>query len=255
MAKSTNRRRSRRDELARIEAEKQDNVISFSGNEKQPLIRPVFCQPKNEKQQLHMDLIEERDITVAHGAAGTGKTYLTCRMAAEYYRKGLVSEIILTRPNEGAGKTMGYLPGTAEEKLQYLLAPMLNDLRKAVGEPAFKYMLNNKKIKVMPMEFIRGMSLGTEKEPVFIIVDESQNLETDLLISLLSRFGHGKMVLCGDPRQKDIRASGLEWLIKHCGVYDLGIGFVSYTSADCVRSGFVRDLLLSLEDCGYYKTV
>lgn len=254
MAKrATAGRGSRRQRVREEEEFARDNVVSFNSGTKQPLIRPVYCQPKNEKQQLHMDLIDERDITVAHGYAGTGKTHITCRVAAEYFRKGLVTEIWITRPNEVVGKTMGYLPGTAEEKLQFLFAPMLNDLKKAVGDHAFKYMMENKKIKIMPMEYIRGMSLGTDKEPVFIIVDEAQNVDTELMISLLTRFGAGKMVFCGDPRQKDVKVSGLEWLIKHCENHDLNIGFVKYEVEDCVRSGFVKDFLKSLLDSGYYK--
>ena len=253
MSKAANRSRSRRERFEREELEQSNNVVAFNTGSKQPLIRPVYCQPKNEKQQLHMDLIDECDITVAHGYAGTGKTHITCRVAAEYYRKGLVTEIWITRPNEVVGKTMGYLPGTAEEKLQFLFAPMLNDLKKAVGDHAFKYMIENKKIKIMPMEYIRGMSLGTDKEPVFIIVDEAQNVDTELMISLLTRFGAGKMVFCGDPRQKDVKVSGLEWLINHCKAHDLGIGFVKYEVEDCVRSGFVKDFLKSLLDSGYYK--
>lgn len=248
-------RKTRRERIAEREAQQALQLVSnvITMPDKHPLIHPVHLSPKNEKQQAFIDSIHDNEVTIGYGKAGTGKTFIATRVAAEYYRKGWVKKIYITRPLVGVGKSMGALPGDEKDKLKYLFAPMLEDLKKALGNHAYDYMINKNLIEFLPFEYIRGRSLGTDKDPVFIICDEAQNLTTEELISMVTRFGSGRLVLCGDPRQKDIHTSGLQWFVNHCDIYDLNVGRVRFETEDCVRSGWVRDLLKSLEDCGYYK--
>src|SRR5574343_850721 len=73
-------------------------------------------EPKNLAQQLYLEAIERSDVVFGVGSAGTGKTYVAAMYAAEklFYRD--VEQIIVTRPNVEATRSMGFLPGELEEK-------------------------------------------------------------------------------------------------------------------------------------------
>ena len=76
-----------------------------------------FISPKTQRQKEYVDSIRNYDITFAIGPAGTGKTYLAMACAVSALKRQRVSRIILTRPAVEAGESLGYLPGTLDEKI------------------------------------------------------------------------------------------------------------------------------------------
>ncbi len=100
---------------------KQDTPEKFQ-ELKDRKIKPL--QPMNDNQALYMDCLAEKKITICSGASGTGKTYIACYEAAVALLKGDIERIILIRPYEQVGKSIGMRPGTSEEKLTPLMQSM-----------------------------------------------------------------------------------------------------------------------------------
>ena len=195
----------------------------------------------NDKQLRLIRCIEQYPITVAIGCAGTGKTFTSVGTAVSLFLKDRYERIILARTNVGTGRSIGYLPGTADDKLSYLLMPMLEVIKKAVGEAHYDYLLKHKKILMFPLEYIRGMSF----ENTLVLVDESQNLTMAEIKSLTTRLGEGsKLVLMGDPHQSDVsNGTNLVEFCKACKRNNIEIPVVVFNEDDIVRSDITADLV------------
>ena len=83
---------------------------------------------KSPGQQALMDAIDAKNLVLALGPAGTGKTYLAIAKAVEALEAGRVGRIVLSRPAVEAGESIGYLPGDAEDKLAPYLRPLYDAL-------------------------------------------------------------------------------------------------------------------------------
>ncbi len=108
-------------------------------------------------QQDYIDAIRESDVVFALGSAGTGKTYVATHFAAEqlYYKK--VDKIIITRPAvEACGESMGFLPGTLEEKFLPYLLPYMETFNELLGKSFTEYCLKTGAIEAVPLAFMRG---------------------------------------------------------------------------------------------------
>src|SRR5437763_4561265 len=103
--------------------------------------------------------------------AGTGKTYLAFAMAVSALMNKQVARIILTRPAVEAGKKLGFLPGTLQEKVDPYLRPLYDALYEMIEAEKMEKMLERNTIEVAPIAFMRGRTLNDS----FIIVDEAQN--------------------------------------------------------------------------------
>jgi phosphate starvation-inducible PhoH-like protein len=77
----------------------------------------IAVKPKTEGQKRYVEAVRTHEITFAAGPAGTGKTYLAVALAVAALRRHEVERIVLTRPVVEAGESLGYLPGTLEEKI------------------------------------------------------------------------------------------------------------------------------------------
>lgn len=201
--------------------------------------------PLNEKQKNYLHLLTEKQIVIASGDAGSGKTFLACYWAAKQYVAGTVRKIILTRPYVQMGKDAGAVPGSDWEKLEPYLKPMLINLSRFLG-PQYQYMVDNGRIEVVTTEKIRGRSFD---EPCILIGDELQNSTVDQMVAISTRIGEDcQMILCGDPKQHDLKGAmpGISYLkyIKETYKID-NIGVVEFEEEDCVRSGLARELLIA----------
>ncbi|WP_028575472.1 PhoH family protein [Desulfonatronovibrio hydrogenovorans] len=185
--------------------------------------------PRSIYQNLALELMQNQDIDLVtiQSEAGFGKTFLALGSALEMVlgRKAY-SKIHIIKPTHEIGPKLGYLPGDVSEKIapyiKYIFALLekLHSIRKAnkvfldPSESNFK--LNPKKIEVMPVSFVRGMTI----ENSFVIIDETQNLSRYEIRSLLSRMGEGVKCVClGDTRQIDNphlneSNNGLNWIVK-----------------------------------------
>lgn len=198
-------------------------------------------QPRTDGQRSLIESIKEKNLTLAIGPAGTGKTYLAISAAVEALEAGTVERIILSRPAMEAGESIGYLPGDMHEKMAPYLRPLYDALGDRMGGKRVRQLLEDGTIEIAPVGFMRGRTLNN----AFVVIDEAQNCTYVQLKMLLSRLGwHSTMVVTGDPNQSDLLdgMSGLADIAKRLEAVS-NIGVVRLQSVDIVRHPLVAEML------------
>lgn len=198
-------------------------------------------RPKTAGQSAYVAAIETHTITFGIGPAGTGKTYLAVAKAVQEFRAGRIGRIILTRPAVEAGESLGFLPGTLNEKVDPYLRPLYDALADMLGTSRLHRLLADETIEVAPLAYMRGRTLND----AFVILDEAQNTTRRQMKMFLTRLGFNtKMVITGDVTQVDLGgpASGLATIeqVLH-GIND--IAFVHLQAADVVRNRLVGQIV------------
>jgi phosphate starvation-inducible protein PhoH and related proteins len=173
---------------------------------KQPIVveplREVEVTPLNRQQDAALRAVARSSISFLLGPAGTGKTHLACGYAAKCVADGRFEKIILTRPIVEAGESLGYLPGTYEEKAAPYLLPIHDSLDAVAGRTGRRREQLRAMLQVAPIAYLRGRTFNRS----VIIVDESQNCTLSQLKLVISRLGRdSQMILTGDLSQSDLR--------------------------------------------------
>jgi phosphate starvation-inducible PhoH-like protein len=206
-----------------------------------PGVRKVI-QPKTPGQAEYLQKIQDNDIVVGIGPAGTGKTYLAVAAAVDALTRKRVRRIVLARPAVEAGESLGFLPGDMQAKVDPYLRPLYDALDEMMPFERVQRALEQRIIEVAPLAFMRGRTLGD----AFVIVDEAQNATAMQMKMLLTRLGvNSKMVITGDKTQVDLpkhEGSGLTQVERILPGID-GIGFHYFTDVDVVRHRLVRDIV------------
>ena len=206
-----------------------------------PGIRKVI-QPKTPGQAEYLRMMQDNDIVVGIGPAGTGKTYLAVAAAVDALTRKRVRRIVLARPAVEAGESLGFLPGDMQAKIDPYLRPLYDALDDMMPFERIQRALEQRVIEVAPLAFMRGRTLGD----AFVIVDEAQNATTMQMKMLLTRLGvNSKMVITGDKTQVDLpkrEDSGLMQVERILPGID-GIGFHYFNETDVVRHRLVRDIV------------
>jgi len=191
-----------------------------------------------------LDAMDENNLVVALGPAGTGKTYLAISAAVEALDEGRVGRIVLTRPAIEAGESLGFLPGTLEDKLAPYLRPLYDALSDRMGGKRLRNSLSDGSIEIAPVAYMRGRTLNN----AFVVIDEAQNCTYGQIKMLLTRLGwHSTMVLTGDPDQTDLLPgiSGLADIARRLGTLP-DVAVVQLADSDIVRHPLVASMLTVL---------
>lgn len=198
-------------------------------------------KPKSEGQAALMSAIDSRNLTLALGPAGTGKTYIAIAKAVEALEAGKVGRIVLSRPAIEAGESIGFLPGDMEDKLAPYLRPLYDALSDRLSMKRVRGLIAEGAIEIAPVGYMRGRTLNN----AFVVIDEAQNCTYGQLKMLLTRLGwHSTMVVTGDPAQTDLlpELSGLADVAAR--LETIGhIGVVRLADRDIVRHPLVADML------------
>ena len=201
-------------------------------------------KPLNFIQEQYLNAIKQNEVVFGVGSAGTGKTFVAASYAAGELFHRRVNKIILTRPNIETGRGLGFLPGELEEKYAPYLEPFDNVFQRCLGKGFYEYALKNHDIEPRPIGFMRGATFDN----AIVLVDEAQNLTKTELKMLLSRIGKNcKVILSGDPDQRDLANSGLEDAIKRLEGIE-GIEVVRFLDQDIVRSKMCKQIILAYKD-------
>ncbi len=209
-------------------------------------VRNKTITPRNPSQQNYVHAIQNNDILISIGPAGTGKTYLAMAMAMAAFSKGDVKRIILTRPAVEAGEALGFLPGDLAQKINPYLRPLYDALYDMMDFEKAKTLMEQEIIEIAPLAFMRGRTLNN----AFIILDEAQNTTSEQMKMFLTRIGYGsKAIVTGDITQIDLpsgRQSGLIEIKKILNKIK-GITFINFSKDDVVRHKLVARIIDAYE--------
>ncbi len=220
---------------------------------KEKFVRDDFATltPRNEKQKILLEELRRSTLVAATGSAGTGKTIMACWHAARKLHYGDVKKVILIRAYQPlAGRSIGFLPGTLDEKLMPYYQQMIDYFEDYLGKATTEIHLKQKTIEICSLETIRGRSW----ERAIIIVDEAQSLFVPEVQALVTRIGEGsQMIFCGDNSgtQTDVRVGtdGLTYLEQLVLRYEItDTAFVKFTRDDIVRSGITKEFVVAFEE-------
>ena len=226
-SKHFNKKRRRNEQTAEI--------IEFQGSkfDTERILPPI--KPLNPTQATYLDALRTSPQVIVLGPAGTGKTWIAATFAADLLRSGRIDKIILTRPNVPCGRSLGYFPGTMEDKFAPWAVPVSEAIKDRIGKAAYEIALKRGDIELVPFEVMRGRSWKN----AFVLLDEAQNSTPAEIKTFLTRIGENcTVVINGDVSQCDLdKASGLSTVLHLVKSQMLSVPVVEFGREDIVRSG------------------
>jgi predicted ribonuclease YlaK len=209
-------------------------------------------EPITKNQQKTFDCWERDYNLVLSGSAGTGKTFMAMFLALEevltrdtpYDKVIIVRSIVPTRD-------IGFLPGDEEEKKDAYTGPYKGICTELFKDPdAWLKLKNFGNVDFVSTSFIRGVTLDN----AIVIVDEMQNLNFHELDTVITRVGENcRFIMCGDYYQSDFdKEKDRNGIMHFMQIVEQLKRFqvVEFTWEDIVRSGFVRDYIMTKEMLG-----
>jgi len=166
----------------------------------------------NEEQKEAKRLIRDNQIVVITGRAGCGKSLVSAQTALDFIFKKEYDNIYVTRAAVEVGNSLGFLPGSLDEKFNPYLEAFKENLTKCYNKTKIDDLVHDQKIIALPVQFIRGKTIDD-----VLVVEEAQNLTKAEMLALLTRLGkNGRIIVNGDNEQKDIRDvfNGLDYIIE-----------------------------------------
>lgn len=206
-------------------------------------------QPRTDKQRFFVDLIEDKEVVIAEGVPGSGKTFVALATAlsllGKTYKKLILVKSVTTLPDED----LGYLPGDQLQKMEPFMLSYKWNVDKICGEGAFDGLLKKKLIEILPLAFVRGLSIDN----AVVIIDETQNLSDHTFKTIMTRIGtDSKYVFLGDTEQVDKKKKNESCLNKVVDIFKDSniVGTVEFTDEDCVRNPIIPKILEALRTRG-----
>ncbi|MFG3192078.1 PhoH family protein [Streptomyces omiyaensis] len=159
---------------------------------------------RSAEQRIALDLLLDPEVGIISmgGRAGTGKSALAlCAGLEAVLERRQHQKVMVFRPLYAVGgQELGYLPGSESEKMSPWAQAVFDTLSAVAGREVIEEVLSRGMLEVLPLTHIRGRSL----HDAFVIVDEAQSLERNVLLTVLSRIGaNSRVVLTHDVAQRD----------------------------------------------------
>lgn len=203
------------------------------------------------KQKELLDILNDskNKVVIIEGPAGVSKTLCAVYMGLSDLRDEKYDNLVYIRSViESGHKSLGYLPGSLDEKLLMWRAPLDDKINELVEAKDVHKLSGNDKIEVLPINYIRGASWRNS----YVIFDEFQNTRLSEAKTLMTRIGEGsKLILCGDSGQADIRDSGFKTILEGFGGDDAknnGIVTFKFSEDDIVRSDIVKFIVKKFKE-------
>ena len=207
----------------------------------------ITLSPLTKSQETVFKSWKEGFNLVLSGSAGTGKTYISTYLALLDIMNKSQKKLVIVR-SAVPTRDMGFLPGTLEEKEDAYKAPYYAIMSQLFEDgEAWKKLNVSKQVEFLTTSFIRGITLTD----CIVLIDESQNLTYHELCSVITRLGSNcRIILCGDYYQSDFTKGGdrgglqrFTKILENMKLFD----HVEFTWEDIVRSGLVRDFIMTKE--------
>lgn len=204
---------------------------------------------RSAEQRVALDLLLDESVGIVSlgGRAGTGKSALAlCAGLESVLERGQHRRIVVFRPLYAVGgQNLGYLPGSEDEKMNPWAQAVYDTLEGLVSDNVMDEIASRDMLEVLPLTHIRGRSLHDS----FVIVDEAQSLERNVLLTVLSRLGtNSRVILTHDVAQRDNlrvgRHDGVQAVIEKLKGHEL---FAHITLKRSERSK-IAELVTSLLD-------
>ena len=211
--------------------------------------RDVFgVHGRSAEQRLAIDVLLDPEVGIVSlgGRAGTGKSAMALLAALEaVLERRQHKKVIVFRPIFAVGgQELGYLPGGETEKMNPWGQAIFDTLGALVSKEVIDHIVDRNILEILPLTHIRGRSL----HDAFVIVDEAQSLERNVLLTVLSRIGqNAKVVLTHDVAQRDNlrvgRHDGIAAVIESLKGHDLFAHITLMRSERSAIAALVTDLL------------
>ena len=213
----------------------------------------VKVKPITENQKLVFSEYGSGKNLFLHGAAGTGKTFISLYLALqEVLDPSTPYECVYIVRSAVPTRESGFLPGDEEDKTALFQVPYQNMVKFMFEQPneqAFSMLYDRLKnqgsLMFLTTSFLRGITLDN----AIIIVDEAQNLNFHELDTIITRVGmDSKIMFCGDFFQSDLQKNVEKEGIRHFMKILKGMksfSNIEFTLGDIVRSGMVKEYLIS----------
>jgi len=242
VGKQIARKRSRGSRVQHRDAE----IIEFKGTKFQHDRNPPPIKALNATQAEYLAALKHSQQIVVLGPAGAGKTFIAATYAADLFRQGRIHKIVLTRPNVPCGRSLGFFPGTLQEKFAPWAVPIAETIKERIGEGAFDIAVKRGDIEMVPFEVMRGRTWKN----AFVLLDEAQNTSVMEIKTFLTRIGEDCIsVINGDVGQSDIReTSGLWKMIELIREKNLPVPVIEFGVDDIVRSGLCAMWVRAFEE-------
>lgn len=203
--------------------------------------------PKNAKQKEFVKLIEDNEIIIAKGVAGSGKSYVALatglNLLGDTYKNLILVKSVTTIP----GEELGYLKGSLHEKMEPFMMSYSWNIDKMCGKGTFEDLVNKGIIVILPIAYVRGLSIDN----AIVILDESQNITSDTFKTLITRIGENtKYIFLGDTEQVDRKKkheSSLQTMIDILGPTKV-VATLEFTDDDCVRNPLIPKIIQALRE-------
>jgi len=235
--------------VPRKSTKKNDNVIvpqvdmlsEYSNNMRD--IKPIT----DSQIEAYEQWASGRNLILS-GAAGSGKTFIALYLALQELIKNRKKRLVILR-SVVPTRDIGFLPGTQEEKEAAYLTPYIGVISEIFknNPTLFTSFLKNGTIEFLTTSYIRGITL----KDAIVVVDEFQNCNFHELDSIITRIGKGsRVIFSGDYYQSDFtNRKEKEGIGEFLKIIESLKHFkkIEFTWKDCVRSGMVRDYLMTKE--------
>jgi len=206
-------------------------------------------EPITASQEEVFKSWESGNNLILSGSAGSGKTFLAMSLALEDAMKSdtPIENVTIVR-SAVPTRDVGFLPGTMEEKEAAYLAPYIAITTELFEDKeAWQKLCAQGMVDFLTTSYIRGITI----QDSVVIIDEMQNLTFHELDSVITRLGNNcRLILCGDYYQSDFHKDGdKKGILKFINIIESMKRFdhVEFTWEDIVRSGLVRDYIMTKE--------
>jgi phosphate starvation-inducible PhoH-like protein len=211
-----------------------------------------FPWTDKQKEFFKIALSPDTKIVFVRGPAGTSKTLLAVYCALQLLNLKAISDIMYLRSAvESSDRSLGFLPGSAEEKLRFFNLPFLDKLEELLLEKRVTKLEEEGRISMFPVNFARGMNWAAK----CIILDEAQNSTIKEITTVLTRMGeNSRCFVLADPMQTDLKNEQLQGGFEKMHTIfsdeeskENGIKIFEFNEDDVMRSRLVKFLTKKLK--------